>query len=368
MVKILIIEDEEKIRDNIKQILELADFETVVAENGKQGLEYVKDKNPHLIICDLMMPELDGYSVLSQLRQDIHTAGIPLIFLSAKSERSDLRRGMELGADDYLTKPFDADELLQAVNARLEKQSIVNQQTQYKIDALRGAITYSLPHEFNTPLNHIMCISDLLLKEYDSVTHKDNLEMLQMIHSSAGRLNQLTMNFLLYVDLEMTLSNPERLAEIRQNLIRIRIKDMIESTALQVAKKWERTDDLTLNITQGLINISPLKMTKVLSEVMDNAFKFSPAGTPVEIISQIIDGKFILYIIDYGRGMTEEQIANLGAYMQFKRTMYEQQGCGLGLSIAKQILQIYHGDLTIESIPGKQTIVRIVMPLVMFAM
>lgn len=121
MKKILIIEDNTEIRENIGEILELADYEAILAENGKRGVELATNESPDLIICDIMMPELDGYGVLHILSKKESTASIPFIFLTAKAEKSDMRKGMGLGADDYLTKPFDDTELLDSIEARLRK-------------------------------------------------------------------------------------------------------------------------------------------------------------------------------------------------------------------------------------------------------
>src|SRR5579859_1770313 len=124
MKKILLIEDNLDIRENTSEILSLANYEVFTAENGKDGVKIVKEKTPDLIICDIMMPELDGYGVLHILNKDPETAQIPFIFLTAKTEKSDIRKGMDLGADDYLTKPFDETQLLNAVEARLRKHAI----------------------------------------------------------------------------------------------------------------------------------------------------------------------------------------------------------------------------------------------------
>ncbi|MDZ8183351.1 MAG: EAL domain-containing response regulator [Nostoc sp. ChiSLP02] len=121
MPKILIIEDEESVRENILDLLEAEDFETLAAANGRIGLNLAISEVPDLILCDMMMPEIDGYGVLTVLRQDPTTATIPFIFLTAKSAKSDFRRGMDLGADDYITKPFTRAELLSAIMNRLEK-------------------------------------------------------------------------------------------------------------------------------------------------------------------------------------------------------------------------------------------------------
>jgi CRP-like cAMP-binding protein/CheY-like chemotaxis protein len=125
--KILIIEDDPFVRENTAELLELANYEVETAENGKFGIEKAKNFNPDVIICDIMMPELDGYGVLYLLSKDTATASIPFIFLTAKSERNDMRKGMELGADDYLTKPFEESELLNAIEIRLKKSALSKQ-------------------------------------------------------------------------------------------------------------------------------------------------------------------------------------------------------------------------------------------------
>jgi diguanylate cyclase (GGDEF)-like protein len=127
MKTILVIEDERSIRDNLLKILSYSGFRAIAAENGLDGVYIAKTHVPDLIVCDILMPELDGYGVLTELLKDPGTAKIPFIFLSAKADRSDTRVGMNLGADDYLTKPFSSDELIEAVSARLEKQAAIVQ-------------------------------------------------------------------------------------------------------------------------------------------------------------------------------------------------------------------------------------------------
>ncbi len=119
--KILVIEDNADMRDNIAEILELAGYEVITAANGKEGLKLAKSGKPDLIICDIMMPELDGYGVLAVLSQEPTTSDIPFIFLTAKAEKQDMRKGMEMGADDYLTKPFTDTDLINAIKARFER-------------------------------------------------------------------------------------------------------------------------------------------------------------------------------------------------------------------------------------------------------
>jgi len=124
---ILVIEDNNDIRENTAEILDLAGYKTFTAENGKRGVEIALKEKPSVIVCDIMMPELDGYGVLHLLRKNPDTENIPFIFLTAKTERSDFRKGMEMGADDYITKPFEDIELLNAVEMRLKKSAILEQ-------------------------------------------------------------------------------------------------------------------------------------------------------------------------------------------------------------------------------------------------
>ncbi|MGJ3246547.1 MAG: putative bifunctional diguanylate cyclase/phosphodiesterase [Elainellaceae cyanobacterium] len=152
MAKILVIEDREAIRDNIQEVLEFENFETIVAENGRIGVALAKEHSPDLIVCDVMMPELDGYGVLTALRQDESTARIPFIFLTAKADRSALRQGMDLGADDYLTKPFTTPELLRAISVRLDKQAYANQHYADQIEQLEARLDYLTYHNDLTQL------------------------------------------------------------------------------------------------------------------------------------------------------------------------------------------------------------------------
>jgi DNA-binding response OmpR family regulator len=138
MKKILLIEDSQDIRENIAEILTLANYEVAEAENGKIGVEKAKKEHPDLIICDIMMPQLDGYGVLHMLSKDPLTSSIPFIFLTAKSEKDDFRKGMNLGADDYLVKPFDDLELLDAVEMRLKKNDILKAEFQKNAEGLNN--------------------------------------------------------------------------------------------------------------------------------------------------------------------------------------------------------------------------------------
>jgi CRP-like cAMP-binding protein/CheY-like chemotaxis protein len=141
--KVLIIEDNNDIRENVVEILELAGYQVFAAPNGKIGVDLAIKNVPDIILCDIMMPELDGYGVLYLLNKNPDTATIPFVFLTAKAERVDLRKGMEMGADDYLTKPFDDMDLLNAIEVRLKKRDQQKKYYSQSLDKLGGLISKS---------------------------------------------------------------------------------------------------------------------------------------------------------------------------------------------------------------------------------
>ncbi len=141
MKKILLIEDNKEMRENTTEILELAHYKVLSAKNGKEGVELAQKEKPDLILCDIMMPVLDGYGVLHLVVRSPDTAGIPFIFMTAKTEHSDFRKGMEMGADDYLTKPFDDIELLSAIESRLKKSEIFKKEFSRNVEGLNDFLS-----------------------------------------------------------------------------------------------------------------------------------------------------------------------------------------------------------------------------------
>lgn len=362
MSKILVIEDEQYIRENIVEMLEVENYTVFSAENGKVGVKLAQQNIPDLILCDVMMPELDGYYVLSELRSHSTTQTIPLIFLTAKTTREDMRLGMDLGADDYLTKPFTRDELLGAITTRIVKQVAVERKSQTKLDNLRNSIAQSLPNEFRTPLNGIISLSRFMMEDFDTIGKEEALELLEEIYFSGQRLQRLTQNFLLYAKLVQIESNPRRFKMLQELKEEAQTEEIITAIAREKAKELKRESDLRLDLCSASARLSLTKIKKITEEIIDNAFKFSQAGTLVKIRSNQDENGFHLFIVDNGRGMTTAQISQLGAYVQFERHMYEQQGSGLGLTIAKLMVELHGGSLSIESTPGKYTSVQITLP------
>lgn len=362
MTKILVIEDEDQIREIILEMLDAENFDAISAENGHIGLQLALEQIPDLILCDVMMPEFDGYSLITALRQNPATKTIPFIFLTAKASKTDLRQGMELGADDYLPKPFTVEELMGAISTRLEKKVEQDRQSQEKLDELRSNIVLSLPHELRTPLNGILGFSKLIIDSYDLMEKEEILEMLSDIYTSAERLHRLIQNFLLYAELELVMTDPKRVQEL-PDIEFSYSKRVITKVVRQIAQAAGREADLSLELQEATVQIPESRLNKVVEEIIDNAFKFSATGTPIQVTSVSENSTLILRVSDQGWGMSAEQIASLGAYMQFERKLHEQQGSGLGLIIAKRLVELHGGELKIESIPSKGTTVHISLPM-----
>ncbi len=374
MTTILVIEDEATILESLIDILEVSQFVAIAADHGVLGLELAKQHKPDLILCDITMPILDGYGVLDELNQDPELSMIPFIFLTAKADRTDMRLGIKMGADDYLTKPISRVDLLDAIATQLKKRGIVENQIKLKLGALRQSISLSLPHEMRTPLNGILGFADILVEEHASISPAEILEMAQDIHICAEQLYRLIQNFLLYAELELIATDPEQIDALKREGTN-GVESLIATISTQKATQSDRISDLNLQFQAELdrvtVCIGSNRLQKIVEEILDNAFKYSDRGMPVDVIVKYRDRNLDLDIIDRGRGMTTEQIANIGAHMQFERKLYEQEGSGLGLAIVLTIVQLHGGELSIESGSSNQsdnqsdnqTIIHITLPI-----
>ncbi len=359
MAKILVIEDSHLLRNDLVDLLAMEGYEVTAAENGRQGVEIATEFHPDLIICDIMMPELDGYGVLEELRQDPQSATIPFIFMTAKTDQSDIRLGMGLGADDYLTKPFQTSDLLTTVRARLERRAQLDAHAARRLDELRESVITALPHEFRTPLNAVIGFSEMLMTEGQHASPEQIVEWAGYVNRAALRLYQLIDNYVTYVRIETLARDPEKLAAL-QIAQTASPGAFIEASAVQQTENTARENDVILNVHEtSAIYIAEQDLAKIIWELTDNAIKFSEPRTPIEISTELVSDFYVLRIRNQGHGMTREQIAAVGAYVQFDRWLYEQQGMGLGLAIARRLAELTGGSLSIESIPAEWTTVRV---------
>lgn len=361
MKKILVIDDEEWLRDMVKIALMDRGYSVVEADNGATGIELARRELPDLILCDVRMERVDGYLTLATLREEPVTASIPFILITGMADTAGMRHGMELGADDYLPKPFTIEGLYAAVDARLKKAQTTREEAEKKLSALRDNISLMLPHEMRTPLNGILGFGELLHTAADTMPPQEVAEMGRDIYESGKRLERLIENFLVYVQLEITAGDPDKAIALRN----ARVADasrVVEAKAKAAAQQAGREADLKLELAAVAMPISEDYLGKIAEELAQNAFKFSKGGTPVTVSLFDSPGGIVLAFNDRGRGFNSDQIARIGAYMQFDRRSQEQQGAGLGLIIAKRITELHGGALTIASDDGRGTTVTVKLP------
>lgn len=363
MKKILVVEDAQSLRKDIVEMLGFEGFEAMGAENGLVGVDRARQVLPDLIICDIMMPGLDGYGVLEELRKDTLTSTIPFIFLTARTDRVDVRQGMELGADDFLTKPFHAAELLATVRTRLQKQEDHDQKTKVAVSKVTNNIMIALPHELRTPLNIILGFSDLMMMDAPNMDSDRIADMARLINNGALRLLRVIENFLLYAQIEVVLTDRNQIDEYRKHYS-IYPHLSIARNAKHQATPAGRTDDLQLELDDvDAVSLSEELLKKIIEELIDNACKFSNEHSAIVVKGKIEGDFYVVSVSNTGRGMTPEQIAKIGAYMQFERRIYEQQGTGLGLVISKRLIEMHGGSFSIESVPDETITVQIRMPI-----
>ncbi|HEV8544357.1 MAG TPA: response regulator [Verrucomicrobiae bacterium] len=360
MKRILVIEDDAGVRELIAETLQLKGWQPALAADGEEGARMAQSSVPDLIVCDIQMPKMDGYEVLRKIRKDPTTAAVPFIFLTGLTDKPFMRQAMEEGADDYLVKPFTVQELLAAVDARFQKQAVVEKSADRRLNELRESLTFALPHELVTPLNAILGFSSLIL-DSPEVRREELTEYASHIRSSAQRLRKLVEKFLLYAQVELTAADAHQKRSLSQRTP-MPTDETIVAAAMRVARENHREGDLEQRLGRVDHRMSHAHLERLVRELVENAFKFSEPGGRIEVNSSRENGNFKIEVTDYGRGFTPEQIKKIDANMQFDRKLQEQQGTGLGLAIARRLAELYGGSLEIESKPGERTTVRVQVP------
>lgn len=353
MKKILIIDDAEFILDSTAALLKYEGYEVLAAPNGYLGIKAAVEQKPDMIICDIAMPGIDGFKVLEEIRKNPETESTPFIFLTAFSEKSKMRAGMERGADDFIVKPYTHDELMLAIEALWAKRSKLEKKFNEKIEEVGRSVTSVLPHEFRTVLNEVIGIAKYMNSDVDDLTKSEIIEFSNDIISSSKRLLKITENFLLFVRIEALASDPVQRIQLRKFRTDEPFSIFLD-IATSKARKYNRNEDLFFgdNIEQISLEISSESFYKVADEILDNAFKFSEKGKKIHISSFREGNMAVVKIKDEGRGMNNEQVNKISAFAQFERAFYEQQGAGMGLIIAKKLVELHDGVFKIDSSEG----------------
>jgi len=368
---ILVVDDNPTNVEVLSNYLTKFGFRVFTARSGEKALELLQSIAPDLILLDVVMPGIDGFETCEQIKRSDATKEIPVIFMTALSDTLDKIRGFELGAVDYITKPFQREEVLARVKTHLTVQ-LLQKHLQLKnadleaaltreramLDELRLSLSLSLPHELRTPLTVILGFSSFLTNQNQLPAPQQIFEYGTAIYRNGLRLHRLVENALLYANLKLIkYTSHEALPPQREQPCNI--KNILKNAAQERAKETSRSEDLRLSISDAFVKSSPTNFEKIITELIDNAFKFSRSGSPVTIQMNVSKAVCAISITDEGRGMKPEQIAHIGAYMQFGRKQQEQQGSGLGLVIAYLLTELEGGVLHIESQPDVGTTVTL---------
>lgn len=342
----LVIDDELSIRETIKDLLETAGYQVKTAGGGVEALQILPVFRPDAVICDLMMPDMDGMEVLNQVRQMPDLGSLPFLFLSAKADVDSVRRAMNLGADDYLLKPFKAMELIQALESKIERFASLRSAYEAQKSTFPDHFSRYGFHEFNTPMNTLLGSLDFLLEYGDEVNPSDRRDMLEDMLTSAARVKRSYTNLMLYVKI------------IRKEPIYGQNQSSSFQQALEAVKRrfaiLKLEFQCKVNLTDARTNMRGEALELILFELLDNALKFGNSDRIAELCGRMNaqGDAYILEIQDYGGGMTTSQLAAIGPMVQFDRGKQEQQGWGLGLFLVKKLCEANSLGFSIENSSG----------------
>lgn len=385
-VSILIVDDEPNNFDVIETLLSVTtpqssalpenqDYQLHYAANGEEAITFLDTLQPDLILLDVMMPGMNGLEVCQRIKANSPWQYIPIVMVTALDTKADLASCLNAGADDFIGKPINGLELRARVHSmlRIKQQyddiqilseaqvTTINFLTS-TLNELRGNLASSLPHELNTPLNGILSPIELLRDEVEGMNINTPAisEMLDSAQISAHRLEKLTKKLLIYLELEILGSKQQPMPSVHTQFLGAEI----EAVAKSHAQKFNRSNDLIFLLESAEITLSERYLSIIMDELVDNALKFSPPQTTIQITSRIVGEMLHLSIHDSGRGMTAEQIAKIDTFMQFERNSYGQQGTGVGLKIVKKIVEVVGGEFSIDSVYQQQTTVNLSLPVV----
>jgi signal transduction histidine kinase len=368
--RILVVEDDTNLLEGIRTVLELDGYDVTTAENGKQALDLLRSTDhhaPQLIVSDIMMPIMSGIDLLVEVRREPAWVSIPFIFLTARSERSDVQRGKQLGVDDYLIKPFDAPDLLIAVESRLRRHQAINAVANGAMTDLKQRILTILNHEFRTPLTFIVAYADMLNNaDSYSLSNSEILTFLRGVNSGAVRLRRLIENFIQLVEMET--GDGQRNFDMRRTVIedvsgfvRVAVEEFFRD-APSHTPVFELADDLP-----GLI-VDPVYLKSAIIQLLDNAAKFSPESSAITIgvrNETLPTGQraVCIWVRDAGRGISvQEQEHIWDAFYQIDRKVYEDQGTGSGLAIVRAVARLHGGAVDVQSKLGEGSTFSIMLP------
>jgi signal transduction histidine kinase len=363
---ILVVEDNEDLRENAVLVLTLEGYQVASAIDGQHALDMLSagECRPDLIVSDIAMPRLDGYGFFEAVHNNPLFRTIPFIFLTARGSRRDIRFGKELGADDYLVKPFNADDFLVAVRSKLKRNQEIREQAENDLDDARRRMVQLLSHELRTPLTYVTGGFSLLAEGLEQEDLPSDMQMsMGLIHSGTQRLNHLAEQLVQYAEL---ISGHSKL-QLESMGEALNLESLISEVIKSVNREFSSRNiqfvsDYQTRESLEVFSIPELFRT-ALYEVMRNAGTFSLNGG--EVIVRLTNQKNLaqIDIIDQGRGIrAEDQEQIWDILIQSDRPKQEQQGAGMGLPIVKQIMLLHGGDANLISEIDRGTQVTLLVP------
>jgi K+-sensing histidine kinase KdpD len=316
----------------------------ICANNADEALNELKKTPPDLILSDVMMPGLSGFELLAEIKKNPSYFTIPFIFLTARAEFADIRKGMNIGSDDYLIKPFRAKELLNSVKIRLEKKELYDK----KIDRISENLSSHVPHELRTPLVTIVGYPDILLDYYDDFSDEEKKDMIKSIKDSGVRLHETVEKFIILSEVQkLVLDN-----DVKNDPNVNNIEGILLELGGLLSNKYKEKNSFSVNVEDAELSISENLFKTLMKQIIDNAYKYSDPPIKVTVIGKSNDDGYLFEIRDNGVGLSEEEIKILDTFIQYERDRRVLSGLGLGLKIVKQILSYYNSKLKIESKKG----------------
>jgi two-component system sensor histidine kinase/response regulator len=361
--KILVIEDTESIRNELRDIFVFEGMHVITAKNGQEGIDKAKEYLPDLILCDIMMPIKNGYEVFDEMKMNSDLMFIPFLFITAKATVENIREGMIMGADDYITKPFNVDLLIKSIESRLLKEVKRKQSEKGRIETLQYNISSAIPHELLTPLNGILGLSSLIKDPNFEVDETEARDLASGIFDSGNRLLNTLKKFITYTEIELLINNKESATLLNQKITCMSEHELSEQMRV-IARIFNRESDLDLNLKSFKAKISAYHFKIIMENIADNAFKFSRDMDKVKVVVELEDSHVDITITDNGLGFNDVTLKEIGAFTQFKRSRMEQQGLGLGLITSQKLVDFYNGKLNISKNSPRGSCVRISLLLV----
>lgn len=361
-LSVLLVDDDAELRCLLAEMLSSRGHEVRTAENGREALSAAREALPDVIVTDVGMPEMDGFALVAALRADPVTDAVPVVYLTAKIDHDDVRRGMGLGGDDYLTKPCSAEELVAAVEVRARRRVSMERRAEAQLAELRSSVRRSLSHELLTPLNAVIGFASLLEEGAATIRREQLAEWGSLIRRSGERQLSLVRKVLAHADAEICAADPAR----RAALLKARTRHagpVIAEAARDAADSLGRAGDLLLDVADAAPAMGDEALAIVTRELVENAAKFSARGTRVTVCARVEGGALAVRFTDAGRGMSAEEIAAIAPFVQFQRDRHEQPGLGVGLSTARRLVELHRGSLGVESAPGLGTTVTVRVPM-----